>query len=106
MQTTIADTFHEQETAVNGDELTELVLKTNAGAVLKTLWERDMLKKQSPFINDLRKNVEEWLKEAKRRGIEAEIKKLTEKISVHFDEDVYMELMALKKTRDEMLEGV
>lgn len=103
LQTTIADTFHEQETAINGDELTELVLKTNAGAVLKTLWERDMLKKQSPFINDLRKNVEEWLKEAKRLGIEAEIKKLTEKISVHFDEEVYMELVALKKTRDEML---
>ncbi len=103
LQTTIADTFHEQEAAINGDELTELVLNTNAGAILKTLWEKDMLKKQAPFINDLRHDIEKLLQEEKRRSIEADIKKLTEKVSAHFDEEVYMELMALKKTRDEML---
>ena len=103
LQTTIADTFHEQETAISGDELIELVSQTNAGAVLKTLWEKDMLKKQTPFINDLRKDIEKLLQEEKRRSIEAEIKKLTEKISAHFDEETYMELMALKKTHDEML---
>jgi DNA primase len=103
LQTTIADTFHEQEAAISGDELTELVLNTNAGAILKTLWEKDMLKKQAPFINDLRHDIEKLLQEEKRRSIEADIKKLTEKVSAHFDEEVYMELMALKKTRDEML---
>lgn len=103
LQTTIADTFHEQEAAISGDELTELVLNTNAGAILKTLWEKDMLKKQAPFINDLRHDIEKLLQEEKRRSIEADIKKLTEKVSAHFDEETYLELKALKKTRDEML---
>ena len=103
LQTTIADTFHNEETVLSGDELTELVSNSPAGAVLKTLWERDMLKKQSPFINDLRKDIDKLLKEEKRRSIEADIKKLTEKVSAHFDEETYLELTALKKTRDEML---
>lgn len=103
LQTTIADTFHNEETPLSGDELSELVLKTPAGAILKTLWEKDMLKKQAPFINDLRKDIEKLLQEEKRRSIEADIKKLTEKVSAHFDEETYLELKALKKTRDEML---
>jgi len=103
LQTTIADTFHEQEAAISGDELTELVLNTNAGAILKTLWEKDMLKKQAPFINDLRNDIEKLLQEEKRRSLERDIKKLTEKLSQHFDEEIYQELMGLKKARDEML---
>lgn len=103
LQTTIADTFHNEEIPLSGDELFELVLKTPAGPILKTLWEVDMLKKQAPFINDLRSDIEKLLQEEKRRSIEADIKKLTEKVSAHFDEETYMELMALKKTRDELL---
>jgi hypothetical protein len=62
-----------------------------------------MIKKQNPFINELRKKIDQILKENKRQSLEAEIKKLTDEVCLNFDEEKYLRLSSLKKTRDEML---
>jgi hypothetical protein len=62
-----------------------------------------MLKKQAPFINDLRKNIEQILTENKRRNLETEIKKLTDDLCLNFSEETYMRLQTLKKERDEII---
>lgn len=103
LQITIADTFHAQEEAISGTELVQKIKESPAKITLKSLWEYDMLKKQSPFINDLRENVKQLLKEYKRQTLENEIKKLSEKLCNHFDEETYNELASLKKERDELL---
>ena len=102
LQTTIADTYHQAETPLSGDELRELILQTPLAPTLKSLWEWDMLKKQAPFINDLRKNIEELLSENKRRNLESEIKKLSDDLCLNFTEETYLRLQALKKERDEI----
>lgn len=106
LQMTIADTFHTLDEAVSGEELAQKIKETSSKDVLKNLWEYDMLKKQSTFINDLRENIQQLLKEHKRRTLENEIKKLSEKLCSHFDEETYGELTALKKERDELLLAV
>lgn len=103
LQTTIADTFHESEIPLSGDELAELIKNTPQAPTLKALWEWDMLKKQAPFINDLRKNIEQILTENKRRNLETEIKKLTDDLCLNFSEETYMRLQTLKKERDEII---
>lgn len=103
LQTTIADTFHQSEIPLSGDELAELILKTPQAPTLKSLWEWDMLKKQSPFINDLRSNIEKILTDNKRRNLETEIKKLSDELCLNFSEENYLRLAALKKERDEIL---
>lgn len=103
LQTTLADTFHQTESPLSGDELANLILKTPHAPTLKALWEWDMLKKQAPFINDLRKNIEQILAENKRRNLETEIKKLTDDLYLNFSEETYLRLQTLKKERDEIL---
>jgi len=103
LQTALADTFHQTETPLSGDELANLILQTPMAQTLKSLWEWDMLKKQAPFINDLRKNIEEILAESKRRNLEGEIKKLSDELCLNFTEETYLRLQALKKERDEIL---
>lgn len=103
LQLTLADTFHQSETPLSGDELADILLKSSVASTLKSLWEWDMLKKQAPFINDLRKNIEQLLTENKRRNLETEIKKLSDELCLNFSEENYLRLNALKKERDEIL---
>lgn len=103
LQTTLADTFHESEIPLSGDELASAILQGPCATTLKALWEWDMIKKQNPFINELRKKINQILKENKRQSLEAEIKKLTDEVCLNFDEEKYLRLTTLKKTRDEML---
>lgn len=99
----MADICHEAETPLTGDELCEKLLKQAPNSPVKTLWELGMLKKQNPFINDLRKNVEKSLSEMKLRGMEEEIKKLTAEVCQNFNEETYLRLTELKKERDAIL---
>lgn len=100
---TMADIYHEAETPLTGEELRAELLKQNQNSPVKTLWELDMLKRQNPFINDLRKNVEKALSEIKLRGMEEEIKKLTAEVCQNFNEETYARLTELKKERDAIL---
>lgn len=99
----MADIYHEAETPLTGDELYAELLKQTPNSPVKTLWELDMLKKQSPFINELRKNVEKALSEIKLRGMDEEIKKLTVEVCQNFNEETYIRLSELKKERDAIL---
>lgn len=100
---TMADIYHEAETPLTGEELRAELLKQNQNSPVKTLWELDMLKRQNPFINDLRKNVEKALSEIKLREMEEEIKKLTAEVCQNFNEETYARLTELKKERDAIL---
>ena len=103
LQTAMADMFHESETPLSGDELAAKILESPQAQTLKELWEWDMIKKQNPFINDLRKKIDNLLQENKRQNLEAEIKKLSDEICLNFDEEKFAKLTSLKKARDEML---
>lgn len=103
LQTTIADTFHDSDIALSGDDLVAQIAETPVGKTLKTLWEWDMIKKQNPFINDLRHQIDSILQQNKRRALEDEIKKLTTEVCLNFDEEKFNRLSELKKNHDEML---
>ncbi|MBR2273714.1 MAG: DNA primase [Alphaproteobacteria bacterium] len=103
LQTTIADTFHNSDVALSGDDLVAQIAETSVGKTLKTLWEWDMIKKQNPFINDLRHQIDSILQQNKRRALEEEIKKLTTEVCLNFDEEKFNRLSELKKNHDEML---
>ena len=103
LQITIADTFHESETPLSGDELAERITQTSAADTLKSLWEWTMVKNQNPFINDLRKKINSILQEKKRQNIENEIKQLSTELRKNFDETTYYRLTELKKLQQEML---
>lgn len=100
---TMADIYNAAETPLTGDELCEELVKQAPNSPVKTLWELGMLKKQNPFINDLRKNIEKSLSEIKLRGMEEEIKKLTAEVCQNFNEETYARLTELKKERDAIL---
>lgn len=103
LQITIADTFHNSETPLSGEELTALIAKTPAALTLKSLWELAMLKKESPFINDLRQNIEKLLQDAKLQTLEKEIKKLSSEVCLNFNEEKYQKLNELKQERDKIM---
>jgi len=105
LQMTIADTYHEAEDKLSGEDLVKEVEKSNAGKTLQNLLEWQMLKTKSFFINDLRNLVEQNLKENKRRSIAQEIKKLSAELKQNFSEDIYYRLEALKKEQAEMIEA-
>ena len=105
LQMVIADTYHEAEEKLSGEDLAKEVEKSNAGKTLKNLLEWHMLKTKSFFINDLRKLVEQNLKENKRRNLEKEIKELTAELKQNFSEGTYYRLEALKKEQAEMIEA-
>lgn len=106
LQMVIADTYHEAEEKLSGEDLAKEVEKSNAGKTLKNLLEWQMLKTKSIFINDLRNLVEQNLKENKRRNLEKEIKLLSSELEQNFTEETYYRLAALKKEQAEMLEGL
>lgn len=103
LQTAIADTFHESDTALSGDELAAEILKGPHSQTLKGLWEWNMIKKQQPFINDLRKKIDQLLQENKKQSLDTEIKKLSDALCLNFDEEKYSLLKKLKQTRDEII---
>jgi len=105
LQNTLADTYHESDTALSGDDLYNIIKESPVAPTLASLWELSMLKKQAPFINDLRKNIEQILSENKRRNLDNEIKQLTREISINFAEEKYIRLQELKKIRDELLQN-
>jgi len=104
LQITVADTYHERETALSGDDLAKLILNTPAAKDLKSLWEWDMLKKQAPFINDLRSNIDKLLYRGKSfNSLNEEIRKLSAELCQNFDEEKYQKLQELKKELNKIL---
>lgn len=99
----MADLYREAETPPAADELQQQLAQRPEGAPLTSLWELDMLKKRSPFINDLRKNIDKLLLEDKLRTLEEEIKNVSAKLCKNFTEEAYLRQSALKKERDEIL---
>ncbi len=103
---TMANIYHDAETPLSGDELKQKILQQDPASPLKGLWEVDMLKKQNPFINDLRKNIEKTLQEIKIRAIDEEIKSLHTELCNNFSEETYARLTALKQERDNIIAAV
>lgn len=99
----MADLYREAETPPAADELQQQLAQRPEGAPLASLWELDMLKKRSPFINDLRKNIDKLLLEDKLRTLEEEIKNVSAELCKNFTEEAYLRQSALKKERDEIL---
>ena len=99
----MADLYREAETPPAADELQQQLAQRPEGAPLASLWELDMLKKRSPFINDLRKNIDKLLLEDKLRSLEEEIKNVSAELCKNFTEDAYLRQSSLKKERDEIL---
>lgn len=99
----MADLYREAETPPAADELQQQLAQRPEGAPLASLWELDMLKKRSPFINDLRKNIDKLLLEDKLRSLEEEIKNVSTELCKNFTEEAYLRQSALKKERDEIL---
>lgn len=99
----MADLYREAETPPAADELQQQLAQRPEGAPLASLWELDMLKKRSPFINDLRKNIDKLLLEDKLRSLEEEIKNVSAELCKNFTEEAYLRQSSLKKERDEIL---
>ena len=99
----MADLYREAETPPAADALQQQLAQRPEGAPLASLWELDMLKKRSPFINDLRKNIDKLLLEDKLRSLEEEIKNVSAELCKNFTEEAYLRQSALKKERDEIL---
>ena len=99
----MADLYREAETPPAADELQQQLAQRPEGAPLALLWELDMLKKRSPFINDLRKNIDKLLLEDKLRTLEEEIKNVSAELCKNFTEEAYLRQSSLKKERDEIL---
>lgn len=99
----MVDLYREAETPPAADELQQQLAQRPEGAPLASLWELDMLKKRSPFINDLRKNIDKLLLEDKLRTLEEEIKNVSAELCKNFTEEAYLRQSALKKERDEIL---
>ena len=99
----MADLYREAETPPAADELQQQLAQRPEGAPLTSLWELDMLKKRSPFINDLRKNIDKLLLEDKLRTLEEEIKNVSAELCKNFTEEAYLRQSSLKKERDETL---
>lgn len=99
----MADLYREAETPPAANKLQQQLAQRPEGAPLASLWELDMLKKRSPFINDLRKNIDKLLLEDKLRSLEEEIKNVSAELCKNFTEEAYLRQSALKKERDEIL---
>lgn len=100
---TISDIYHASEEPLSSEELIKNVKESSLKDLIKDLWELDMIQKQSPFINELRHNIEKILLDSRRQNLEEEIKELTKELCLNFDEATYNRLTALKKERDEIL---
>ncbi|MBQ2882193.1 MAG: DNA primase [Alphaproteobacteria bacterium] len=98
----MADIYRESETPLNGEELVCL-LKEKFPDIINSLWELDMLRKRTPFINDLRENINKLLLEMKLKQLEEEIKSLTNELIINFNEEAYARCNSLKAERDEII---
>ncbi len=105
LQILIADTYHEAEGPLSGDELCEAV-KEKGGKLSGILLEMNMLKSQKPFINNLRKKIERLLLSNKVKNIDNEMKGLSDSFTKSWSDEVYMRYLELKKERDEILSKV
>ena len=105
LQMLIADTYHEDENPVTGEELCEKIKAKNAKA-LSMLWEVNMLKEQKPFINDLRRKIDRLLVVNRVKALDAEIKELGDKLKKQWSDDDYLRLDGLKKERDGILQNI
>ena len=99
----MADIYDNAVTALSAESLRGEIDARPEGSVLKSLWELDMLQKDKPFINDLRKNIEKLLQEDRLRALEEEIKTLAAELCQNFTEEAYLRQTALKKERDKIL---
>ena len=104
LQITLADTYHEAETPLSGDELYNAVME-KAPHLLKGFWEIGMLKDRKPFINDLRKNIEKLLLENKVRALDAELKEISSQLMRDFNEELYLRKQMLQKERNEIIQN-
>ena len=100
---TILNTYHDEEAAISGEDFQNLIYKNHPSCGLKDLWQFEMLKKRTPFINELKKLIEKLLAENKLRTLDEEIKNLSNKLSQNFSEEDYLHLNSIKKERDEIL---
>ena len=105
LQILIADTYHESENPLSGDELCGLIKETDK-KLYDELWEVNMLKNQKPFINDLRKKIGRLLLSNKVKSIENELKELGDRLKKAWSDDDYIRYNALKKDRDEILSSI
>lgn len=105
LQILIADTYHEDENPITGEELCEKIKEKNAKS-LSALWEVNMLREQKPFINDLRKKIDRLLVVNRVKVLEVEIKELGDKLKKQWSDDDYLRLDGLKKERDGILQNI
>ena len=100
---TVIDTYHNEEVAINGEDFQNLIHQNNPSCGIKDLWQLEMLKKRTPFINELKKLIEKLLAENKLRTLDEEIKNLSHKLRQNFSEEDYLHQSSLKKERDEII---
>ena len=98
----MTDTYRESETPLNSDELIK-ILNDKYPDVVNSLWELDMLKKKTPFINKLREDINKHLLEMRLKQLDEEIKNLTKELLTNFNEEVYQRSLRLKAERSEMI---
>lgn len=99
----MADLYHEITPPLTGDELRQRISEEYPSSPIKNLWEIGMLKKQNPFINDLRHNIERLLQQMKLSVMDEEIKNLNIELCKNFTEETYKRLIALKEERDRII---
>ena len=100
---TILNTYHDEDTAISGEDFQNLINKNHPSCGLKDLWQLEMLKKRNPFINELKKLIEKLLAENKLRTLDEEIKNLSLSLCQNFSEEDYIRQNALKQERNEIV---
>ncbi len=100
---TILNTYHNEDTAISGEDFQNLINKNHPSCGIKDLWQLEMLKKRNPFINELKKLIEKLLAENKLRTLDEEIKNLSLSLCQNFSEEDYIRQNALKQERNEIV---
>ena len=100
---TITDTYHNEEVAISGEDLQNLLSEKYPNCGIKNFWHLEMLKKRTPFINDLKKQVEKLLAENKLRTLNEEIKNISQNLYNNFSEEDYIRQKVLTQERNEIL---
>ena len=100
---TILNTYHNEDTAISGEDFQNLIYQNHPSCGIKDLWQLEMLKKRNPFINELKKLIEKLLAENKLRTLDEEIKNLSLSLCQNFSEEDYIRQNALKQERNEIV---
>ena len=98
----MADTYREAENPLSSDELIK-ILKDKFPNVVNSLWQLDMLKKNPPFINKLREDINKHLLEMRLKQLDEEIKAITNELVTNFNEEVYQRSLRLKAELNEII---